>query len=213
MGAADSAACRRSWRVSTAGSPRIGRGSSKRPQAQSLPGLLRRERAQPDPQCAPTWAPRGQPPTLTHPFNWKKASMAAAICYGVAVVARAGLPRPRGQLRHRQPDRSPWGAATLPWRGEGDAAVGRAARPPQHGHARLAAHPTPLAGGRAAARLRARPEPGGGPVVVPEGRGAGQPHLADPGRGDPPGPPRHPARPPHAHLGYSFLQHAGLSVS
>jgi transposase len=30
-----------------------------------------------------TWAPRGQPPTLTHPFNWKKASMAAAICYGV----------------------------------------------------------------------------------------------------------------------------------
>jgi DDE superfamily endonuclease len=29
------------------------------------------------------WAPRGQPPTLTHPFNWKKASMAAALCYGV----------------------------------------------------------------------------------------------------------------------------------
>jgi DDE superfamily endonuclease len=30
-----------------------------------------------------TWAPRGQPPTLTHSFNWKKASMAAALCYGV----------------------------------------------------------------------------------------------------------------------------------
>ncbi|MDP9209440.1 MAG: transposase, partial [Actinomycetota bacterium] len=30
-----------------------------------------------------TWAPVGQPPTLTHPFNWKKASMAAALCYGV----------------------------------------------------------------------------------------------------------------------------------
>jgi DDE superfamily endonuclease len=30
-----------------------------------------------------TWAPRGQSPTLTHPFNWKKACMAAAICYGV----------------------------------------------------------------------------------------------------------------------------------
>jgi DDE superfamily endonuclease len=30
-----------------------------------------------------TWAPRGQPPTLTHPFNWKKASMAAGRCYGV----------------------------------------------------------------------------------------------------------------------------------
>jgi hypothetical protein len=25
----------------------------------------------------------GQPPVLTHPFNWKKASMAAALCYGV----------------------------------------------------------------------------------------------------------------------------------
>jgi hypothetical protein len=30
-----------------------------------------------------SWAPRGQPPVLLHPFNWKKASMAAALCYGV----------------------------------------------------------------------------------------------------------------------------------
>jgi hypothetical protein len=30
-----------------------------------------------------TWAPRGQPPTLTHPFNWKQASMAAGLCDGV----------------------------------------------------------------------------------------------------------------------------------
>jgi hypothetical protein len=30
-----------------------------------------------------SWAPRGHPPVLVHPFNWKKASMAAAICYGV----------------------------------------------------------------------------------------------------------------------------------
>jgi DDE superfamily endonuclease len=30
-----------------------------------------------------TWAPRGNPPTLVHPFNWKRASMAAALCYGV----------------------------------------------------------------------------------------------------------------------------------
>jgi hypothetical protein len=30
-----------------------------------------------------TWAPRGQPPVLTHPFNWKRTSMAAALCYGV----------------------------------------------------------------------------------------------------------------------------------
>jgi hypothetical protein len=35
------------------------------------------------PNVRRTWAPRGQTPTLTHPFNWKKASMAAAICYGV----------------------------------------------------------------------------------------------------------------------------------
>jgi transposase len=31
------------------------------------------------PNIRHTWAPRGQPPTLTHPFNWKKASMAAAL--------------------------------------------------------------------------------------------------------------------------------------
>jgi DDE superfamily endonuclease len=35
------------------------------------------------PNVRRTWAPRGQPPVLVHPFNWKKASMAAAICYGV----------------------------------------------------------------------------------------------------------------------------------
>jgi hypothetical protein len=37
------------------------------------------------------WAPRGQPPTLAYPFNWKKASMAAAICYGCALVVAATL--------------------------------------------------------------------------------------------------------------------------
>jgi DDE superfamily endonuclease len=31
-----------------------------------------------------TWAPRGQPPLLVHPFNWMRASMAAALCYGPA---------------------------------------------------------------------------------------------------------------------------------
>jgi hypothetical protein len=30
-----------------------------------------------------TWAPVGQPVVLHHRFNWKKASMAAALCYGV----------------------------------------------------------------------------------------------------------------------------------
>jgi DDE superfamily endonuclease len=35
------------------------------------------------PNVRRTWAPVGQPAVLTHRFNWKKASMAAAICYGV----------------------------------------------------------------------------------------------------------------------------------
>jgi transposase len=35
------------------------------------------------PNLRRTWAPVDRPPTLTHPFNWKKASMAAALCYGV----------------------------------------------------------------------------------------------------------------------------------
>jgi transposase len=35
------------------------------------------------PNVRRSWAPRGQPPVLVHRFNWKKASMAAALCYGV----------------------------------------------------------------------------------------------------------------------------------
>jgi transposase len=35
------------------------------------------------PNVRRSWAPRGRPPVLVHPFNWKKASMAAALCYGV----------------------------------------------------------------------------------------------------------------------------------
>jgi hypothetical protein len=30
-----------------------------------------------------TWAPVGHPPVLRHPFNWKRASMAAGLCFGV----------------------------------------------------------------------------------------------------------------------------------
>jgi len=29
-----------------------------------------------------TWAPRGVTPVIRHRFNWKRASMAAALCYG-----------------------------------------------------------------------------------------------------------------------------------
>ncbi len=35
------------------------------------------------PNVRRTWAPVGQPAVLEHPFNWKKASMAAGLCYGV----------------------------------------------------------------------------------------------------------------------------------
>jgi transposase len=31
------------------------------------------------PNVRRTWAPRGRPPLLVHPFNWKRASMAAAL--------------------------------------------------------------------------------------------------------------------------------------
>jgi hypothetical protein len=29
-----------------------------------------------------TWAPRGHTPVIRHRFNWKRTSMAAALCYG-----------------------------------------------------------------------------------------------------------------------------------
>jgi transposase len=55
------------------------------------------------PNGRPTWAPRGRTPTLVHPFHpfhWKKASMAAALCDGVRGRRRpALLPRHRGQRR------------------------------------------------------------------------------------------------------------------
>ena len=56
------------------------------------------------PNVRRSWAPVGQPPVLTHPFNWKKASMAAALCYGVrGGGAQLAFPRHRRQLRHRHP--------------------------------------------------------------------------------------------------------------
>ena len=35
------------------------------------------------PNVRRTWAPRGRPPVLRHHCNWKRASMAAALCYGI----------------------------------------------------------------------------------------------------------------------------------
>jgi hypothetical protein len=51
------------------------------------------------------------------------------------------------------------GATPGAWRAEGDLAVGRAARPPQPGHGRLAASSAVLAGGGAAACVRAELNP------------------------------------------------------
>ena len=78
------------------------------------------------PNVCRSWAPRGRPPTLTHPFNWKKASMAAALCYGVrgggvqlAFHVRAGnddtdsLIDVLGELRRS------WAARRRPWYGMG----------------------------------------------------------------------------------------------
>src|SRR4029453_13542216 len=68
---------------STAGSRTTGRGSSKRPTTQSLPGLLRRDRAQPDPECPPALGPGRPAGGARAPVQLEKASMAAALCYGV----------------------------------------------------------------------------------------------------------------------------------
>jgi hypothetical protein len=38
---------------------------------------------EPAPKVRRTWAPDGCPPVLRHPFNWKQASMAVGLCYGV----------------------------------------------------------------------------------------------------------------------------------
>ena len=58
-----------------------GRGNGPPERAAPRPGSTLR--VQPDPQCPPHLGAQGQPPTLIHPFNWKKASMAAALCDGV----------------------------------------------------------------------------------------------------------------------------------
>src|SRR5512132_1115145 len=120
-----------------------------------------------------------------------------AVLWGGRRGVTALLPPAGRQLRHRHPDRGARRVAALPRRAEGDAVVGWPARPPQQGHAGVHREPAPLAGGRAAARLRAGAEPGGGAVEQSQGQGrrACQPHRPDAGGGDRPGPPWHPAGP------------------
>jgi hypothetical protein len=111
---------------------------------------------------------------LTHPFNWKKASMAAALCYGVggggaqlAFHVTAGnyntdtLIEVLSELRRFLGGEK----ATLLWDG----------LPAHRSTAMRAEPPAVLAGGRAPPRLRPGAEPDRGPVVQPQGRRAGQP--------------------------------------
>ena len=70
-------------RRSTAGSSSAGRRSSNAQRRRACLVFFDESALSLTPNVRRTWAPRGQPPTLTHSFNWKKASMAAAVCYGV----------------------------------------------------------------------------------------------------------------------------------
>jgi hypothetical protein len=69
---------------------------------------------------------------LTHPFNWKRASMAGALCHGV----RGGGAQLAFHLQAGNYDTDSLigvlgPAAQVPGRREGHLAVGRPARPPQ----------------------------------------------------------------------------------
>jgi hypothetical protein len=57
-----------------------GRGNGPPERAAPRPGSTLR--ASLLPVTRRTWAPRGHPPVIRHHFKWKRASMAAALCYG-----------------------------------------------------------------------------------------------------------------------------------
>jgi Histidine kinase len=92
--------------------------------AVTLSGLLRRERAQPDPEPPPDL---GAPRPTTHLDP--PVQLEEGVDGGGALLRRPGrrrptlLPRHGWQLRHRHPHRSAGRAATVPGRGEGHAAA------------------------------------------------------------------------------------------
>jgi hypothetical protein len=93
---------------STAGARSGGHRFCKRPTAQSPPGLLRRDRAQPDAQRVPQLGAARPAADLDPPVQLEEG------LHGRGPVLRspwwrgpARLPRPGGQRRHRQPDRRP----------------------------------------------------------------------------------------------------------
>jgi hypothetical protein len=133
------------------------------------------------PNVRRSWAPKGQPPTMTHPFNWKKASMAAGLCYGdrgggaqLTFHITPGsddtdtLIEVLGELRKFLGGEK----ATLLW-------DGLPAHPSRAMRAWLAAQRSWLVVERLPG-VRARPQPGRGAVVQPQGRRARQPHRPDP---------------------------------
>ena len=153
-----------------------------------------------------TWAPRGCTPVVRHRFKWKRASMAAALCYGsrgggaalafhhqldadntdTLIQALAELRRFLGGQK-----------ATLLWDG-------------------LPAHRSKAMGAwlrRQRSWLVVEPLPGSapdlkggrGPVVQPQGRGAGQPGRRDPPGGHRGGRARRPADPRHPPPGLLVL--------
>ena len=145
-----------------------------------------------------TWAPRGHTPVIGHHFKWKRCSMAAALCYGslgggaalafhhqVGAYDTETLIGALGELRRFLGGQK----ATLVWDGlpAHRSKVMRAwLRCQRHW---LVVEPLPgyapdLKGGR-------------GPVVQPQGRGAGQPGRRHPRGGHRRGRARHPADPQH----------------
>jgi transposase len=102
-------------RRSTAGSRNAGRGFCKRPTTQSLPGLLRRDRAQPDPQRVPDLGAQGPAANLDPPVQLQEG-----LDGGRALLRRprwrraALLARHARQLRHRHPHRGAQRVAPVP---------------------------------------------------------------------------------------------------
>jgi hypothetical protein len=166
------------------------------------------------PNLRGSWAPRGQPPTLLHPCNGKKASMAAAVCSG---VQGGGAQRCfHCTAGNYDTDTLIEVLGELPAFLGGEnchPVVGWAARPPQPRDAGLDPHPAVLAGGRAPPRRRPGAEPDRG--LVSSRKAVGLANLTSPTLAEVidqahRGIERVPRTP---HLAYSFPRHAGLSVS
>jgi hypothetical protein len=81
------------------------------------------------PNVRRTWAPRGRPRALRHPFNWQRVSM-AALCYGVGGGGASLCFHVQAPTTPPASSRSS-ASCGCSWAGEGHAAVGRAARSPQ----------------------------------------------------------------------------------